>query len=1046
MSEISENEGGYVRKQTMNYDSSFNLTSETNGTYSAAYTYDPAYSMMLTKTYKRDAATTIKIENTLSSDKRSITKTKTFENDILKNQTEFEYDNFGNVTAMHVWEKDANNNGVFDLSERTTIYSDFNYNDSGTMNVSNYIQNVKDADGAGNTEIRQTYNLNYYGYLESMQDPNGNITALEQDLIGRTTKQINPDSTERTMEYNETDMYSMLTDESGNKARQYYDFLGKPTEKHIFFSNEWILTEKNIYDSIGRIYETINYKSPTDFVKTIYTYYDDDKIKDVITKDKDDSIIGKVTKTYVFSATNVVITTITQGDSEITPATMKEYIDINGNKIKEEYIDGSQISTTSYTYDFLGNVLTVKDPLNRVTTSTYDYAGNVITVTNANNQTITNTYDKRGRLVESTDFKGNVTTNSYDKLDRLLMVTAPLNASESAKIKYYYDNVSNVVTEKVLSQTGVWNQKENTYNSRGFLTSVAVGTGSEQSYAEYEYTPSGQISALKIGDTNPQITSYLYNSLGQITSVTDPLSNTESYEYDWFSNVTKKTDKNGVETVTTYNGYQKPVTITAGTDSVSYTYDILGNIKTATNSSGVTSYTYDNFGRIVTETLPDNVINSYTYDKNNNRLTYEMKKGGTTQISANYVYNSINALTSVTNNGIITAYTYDNNGNLLTETTGQKVSGFTYDNGNRMISMQNKFGENVLESESYTYYLDGNKATKTELDGTVTSYIYDSVGRLKSENDDGAITQYFYDQYSNRMKKTEQNSETSYVYDQNNRLRKETAELGDETIINAYNYDRNGNVFSKMVTITTQNTAAIEDISLGILGSTAETESMFYTYNNFNQLTKIVKGSQTASYTYNPNGLRASKTVSGVKTSHIWDGQNMVGEYENGVVTAKYLRGLRLVARQNSGVTEYYNFNGHGDTTSLTNANGVITTNYKYDAFGNQANASTTDTNPFRYAGEYFDGETGMIYLRARYYEPSTGRFISEDPIKDGMNWYVYCGSNPVMYLDSSGLVAVGLREYAGTYSGATISGDGKGATVTWNNITLTVNSSKALD
>ena len=76
---------------------------------------------------------------------------------------------------------------------------------------------------------------------------------------------------------------------------------------------------------------------------------------------------------------------------------------------------------------------------------------------------------------------------------------------------------------------------------------------------------------------------------------------------------------------------------------------------------------------------------------------------------------------------------------------------------------------------------------------------------------------------------------------------------------------------------------------------------------------------------------------------------------------------------------------------------------YIYDAFGNETEDNTTDENPFRYCGEYYDAESGLIYLRNRYYDPSVGRFISEDPVKDGSNWYVYCANNPVMMIDPWG-------------------------------------------
>ena len=87
-------------------------------------------------------------------------------------------------------------------------------------------------------------------------------------------------------------------------------------------------------------------------------------------------------------------------------------------------------------------------------------------------------------------------------------------------------------------------------------------------------------------------------------------------------------------------------------------------------------------------------------------------------------------------------------------------------------------------------------------------------------------------------------------------------------------------------------------------------------------------------------------------------------------------------------------------------AAGEIAKNYIYDAFGNEQ-YTMADSNPFRYCGEYADREMGLLYLRNRYYNPSTGRFITEDPIRDGTNWYAYANSNPVMYIDPWGLDAI---------------------------------------
>ncbi len=131
----------------------------------------------------------------------------------------------------------------------------------------------------------------------------------------------------------------------------------------------------------------------------------------------------------------------------------------------------------------------------------------------------------------------------------------------------------------------------------------------------------------------------------------------------------------------------------------------------------------------------------------------------------------------------------------------------------------------------------------------------------------------------------------------------------------------------------------------------------------------------------------------------------MSAESVNGAFTAKNYIGVQGVfARQTSDGTDYMLKNGHGDVTKLVR-NGAVVQNYDFDAFGNQKTETTNDTNPFRYAGEYFDEESGLIYLRNRYYNPETQRFITEDPIQDGLNWYAYCGNNPINFVDPTGLV-----------------------------------------
>ncbi len=145
-----------------------------------------------------------------------------------------------------------------------------------------------------------------------------------------------------------------------------------------------------------------------------------------------------------------------------------------------------------------------------------------------------------------------------------------------------------------------------------------------------------------------------------------------------------------------------------------------------------------------------------------------------------------------------------------------------------------------------------------------------------------------------------------------------------------------------------------------------------------------------------------------------------------GAVT-KYARGIGLISPNDGTNTRFYVYNGHGDVVQLTNGSGAVAWVYDYNAFGVQRDISgqndDNDPNPFRYCAEYYDTETERVYLRARYYDPGTGRFSAEDPMRDGLNWYTYCGGNPIAFTDPSGLAIIGVREAI----------EGAGGRVVWN-------------
>ena len=211
----------------------------------------------------------------------------------------------------------------------------------------------------------------------------------------------------------------------------------------------------------------------------------------------------------------------------------------------------------------------------------------------------------------------------------------------------------------------------------------------------------------------------------------------------------------------------------------------------------------------------------------------------------------------------------------------------------------------------------------------------------------------------------------------------------------AYSYDANGNQITKITADKTETN----------------------TYDSLNQLIEFTDGKTTASYKYDVDGLRISKTVDGHSIDQIWNDDKQIAVDADGSNPYKaqiYIRGTNLLAgcefvqAVKSDYT-YYTQNAHGDVVNLTDNNGAVTKAYQYDAFGVEKNIDDTDTNAFRYCGEYYDKETATIYLRARYYSPSTGRFISRDSFAGSnndplsLNLYTYCHNNPVSGTDSTG-------------------------------------------
>ena len=272
------------------------------------------------------------------------------------------------------------------------------------------------------------------------------------------------------------------------------------------------------------------------------------------------------------------------------------------------------------------------------------------------------------------------------------------------------------------------------------------------------------------------------------------------------------------------------------------------------------------------------------------------------------------------------------------------------------------------------------------------------------------VTRFAFDERNNRVLRTvtgdEESYAVAYTYDLNNRLL-EKVRTGDEPAVTTFTYDRNGNQLTQ----------------------TADGHTKTLIYDVFNHLVRVEREGMIAVYAYRADGLRVNKTVNGHTTTHVWDRGSIILELNgSGAVMNRFSRGVgHLIRSYHHG---FYLFNARTDVVQRVDIDGSILHTYRYDAFGNQLSEDEVNTNPFRFAGEYYDFETGFIYLRARFYNPAIGRFISEDPhwtirnmqfgdvplmrhgrmlpnrlaIMQAGNLFLFALNNPVRFIDPSGL------------------------------------------
>jgi RHS repeat-associated protein len=301
----------------------------------------------------------------------------------------------------------------------------------------------------------------------------------------------------------------------------------------------------------------------------------------------------------------------------------------------------------------------------------------------------------------------------------------------------------------------------------------------------------------------------------------------------------------------------------------------------------------------------------------------------------------------------------------------------------------------------------GNRVKVVENDGRTVEYTYDNLYRLTQEKITDTVAgnktiTYSFDAVGNRLEKVDSVAgTTTYTYNDNDRLLKEI--LGGN--VTQYQYDEEGNLLAKVENGAT--TASYEWNAKGELTAVEVTE---------NGETGRIE------FEYDHNGIRVAIDVDGEVTHFLIDNNQqqyaqVIEEYQtNGTVNTTYTHGWDLISQDDGANRIYYQVDGLGSTRLMTGNNGSVIVEYDYDAYGNLTRKVGDAENNYLFAGEQFDDAVDGYYLRARYYDPNTGRFASVDPFEGYNNQpitlhdYLYAGVNPVNAIDPSGEVS--LLEY----------------------------------
>lgn len=668
----------------------------------------------------------------------------------------------------------------------------------------------------------------------------------------------------------------------------------------------------------------------------------------------------------------------------------------------------------TYEYFANGQLKAQTTPTGGRTDYAYDPQGNLRSVTTpANNDAGTRPvtqygYDSLGRVTSVTDPLLHTTTYTYDNLGRVKTVTLPKPAPGSPLnfvTTYLYDVVDGAYPGLLFTNVTDPNGKVTKlgHDQYGRLVKSIDAAGNATTYAYGR----GQLTS--ITDANNNVTSYDYDERKRLKTTTFPDGKTETYAY-WNDGLLKtKTDRKDQTITYNYDSFKRLTSKTSKQGSITYFYSgqkLTSVLDTSVTPSETHAFGYDTSFRVSSNAQGPRGTLGYTYFADD-RIATAAVSGGPTRTNAYYPDGSLNTVAwSPLSGQFKYAYTLSGQYQQLTDPSGQHRD-YAYDDQGRLTQLANLYpAAGNLATFGYGYDIDPFTSAATLLGqrtvltanvpsqgfaNALTKYGYDALYQLvradyPAKAPFGSESVFWaYDAIGNRLTTTSNGTQQVYGYFKNGANPLNGQRLQTDGV-NTYAYDFNGS--------TTSRSGAPGSFTFG--------------YDVENRQISI-SGAATATYTYDYQGRRTSKTTGGVTTSYLYDGVNLVRE--SAASTTDYLFGSGIdepLALNRATGPSYLAIDGLGSDVLEADPAGVVSHGTVFDAWGVTRSETGTRFSAFGYTSREVE-TAGLWFYRARYYDPSIGRFTQEDPVFSSQ-WrqlYAYVDNNPLSGLDPFGLATV---------------------------------------